>query len=115
MPTLNYEKALQMAADVVEANAVAGKRDKADPRTMDSFFVRYERGADERVTLNVRMKLVNGVRPMRFTLEVETSFGSTHRDLASTRKFVQLLQEVVEVGEKVEAALEGFTFTEEKV
>jgi hypothetical protein len=109
--TLNYEVALKQAANVVNASAVAGQLDTANPNTMSSFSVRFERGT-ARVSLSVEMDYMAASKT--FVLKVQTSFGSTHRTMPETREFLALLTAVTEVGEKVVASLAGTTFVFEK-
>jgi hypothetical protein len=107
---LQYEKALQLAADVVNRNDVYGKRDHANPNTMSSFFVSYVRGS-EKVTLGVEMNYMATTKS--FVLVVKTSFGSTYRTMQETRDLLNLLSDVTAVGEKVDQTLAAYEFTAE--
>lgn len=108
----SVQEALKIAAQLVEATPIGGKRDTANPDAKsDGFFVRYERdGGKISVTLHVDMRFVPDSANREMALKIELSHGSEYRSPARTREFLALLTRCTELAEQIEAALGGDTF-----
>lgn len=109
MKTIHYTDALKLAAQTVNDAGVLGQMRPAEPHG-SSFQVAFRRvGPSIEVSLCVSLDMVpdrvDGQAAVRFQLNITTVFGSTYRNLAESVVFSKLLEEVVEVGIKVQDAI----------